>query len=218
MRDLVEVLLGTALRIGEALALRPCDVDDTGKTMILTVRGTVILKTGHGAFRQDHPKTEHSVRSIAVPAFAARVLRVRMAGTDPERTIFANRKGGPLSPFNARRTFRDFLKLAGMEDSGITFRWFRRTGATVIARGAGTDAAAVYLGHGSTAITEGHYIEPVITADLRSAGFLERTLNPESGDGALLTLPSGDHTDLEERLDEIDGEPDHDGEAELEAA
>ena len=37
-------------------------------------------------------------------------------------------------------------------------RWYRRTVATVIARGVSTDAAATFLGHGSTAITEGHYI------------------------------------------------------------
>ena len=30
----------------------------------------------------------------------------------------------------------------------------------MIARGMGTDAAAAFLGHTSTAITEGHYIEP----------------------------------------------------------
>jgi hypothetical protein len=54
---------------------------------------------------QDHPKTEHSVRTLAVPEFAATVLRRRLAGLseeDQQRTNFANRKGGPLSPFNAR--------------------------------------------------------------------------------------------------------------------
>ena len=101
VRDLIEVLLGTALRIGEVLALRPCDIADTQKGMVIAVRGTVVLRTGHGAVRQNHPKTEHSVRRIAVPEFAAAVLRVRLAmvgSDDAERTIFANRMGGPLSP------------------------------------------------------------------------------------------------------------------------
>jgi len=49
--------------------------------------------------------------------------------------------------------------------AGISLRWYRRTGATVIARGMGTDAAATFLGHSSTAITEGHYIEPDRTVD-----------------------------------------------------
>ena len=28
VRDIIEVLLGTAMRTGEVLALRPCDLDD----------------------------------------------------------------------------------------------------------------------------------------------------------------------------------------------
>jgi hypothetical protein len=69
---------------------------------------------------------------------------------------------------------------------GITLRWFRRTGATVIARGASTDAAASFLGHGSTAITEGHYIEPDRTVDRGPAQLLERTLRRANPDGVLL--------------------------------
>jgi integrase len=45
VRGLIEVLLGNALRIGEALALRPCDIHDQPTGMILQVRGTVVLRT-----------------------------------------------------------------------------------------------------------------------------------------------------------------------------
>lgn len=84
-----------------------------------------------------------------------------------------------------RRTFRDFLKLAGLAETGISLRWYRRTGATVIARGMGTDAAATFLGHTSTVITEGHYIEPDPTVDPRPAAILERTLRPDRPDEGL---------------------------------
>ncbi|WP_435527376.1 phage integrase central domain-containing protein [Microbacterium aurantiacum] len=90
VRDIIEVLLGTALRIGECLALRVCDVDDGPNGMTISVTGTVVLRTGSGAVRQDHPKTEHSIRRIAAPDFAAAVLRARLAGiptSDPQRTI-----------------------------------------------------------------------------------------------------------------------------------
>lgn len=194
VRDIIEVLLGTALRIGECLALRVCDVDDGPSGMTISVSGTVVLRTGSGAVRQDHPKTEHSIRRIAVPDFAAAVLRARLAGiptSDPQRTIFANRAGKPLSPFNVRRTFRAFLELADLAGEGITLRWYRRTGATVIARGSSADAAATFLGHGSTAITEGHYIEPDRTVDRAPAGILERTLRRESPDASLLSNDDG---------------------------
>jgi integrase len=85
-----------------------------------------------------------------------------------------------------RRTFREFLVLAGLADSGISLRWYRRTGATVIARGVGTDAAAAFLGHASTVITEGHYIEPDRSVDPTPALHLERTLRSELPDGSLL--------------------------------
>lgn len=192
VRDAIEVLLGTALRPGEVLALRPRDITDGPRGMVAHVRGTVVYQQGRGTFRQDHPKTEASVRHVPVPEFAAEVLRRRLADLDPghdERTIFANRGGGPLSQHNFRRTFREFLVLAGLQESGITPRWYRRTGATVLARGLGVDAAATHLGHTSKAITEGHYIEPDTTVDFRPSEVLQATLRPVDPDATLLVRP-----------------------------
>ena len=193
VRDVIEVLLGTAMRPGEVLALRPRDLSDGPRGMVAHVRGTVVQRKGSGAVRQDRPKTDASIRDIPVLEFAAQILRRRLAllgAVHQERTLFASRNGGPLSPYNVRRTFRDFLKRAGLVDTGIGLRWYRRTGATVIARGMGTDAAATYLGHTSSRITEGHYIEPDRTIDLAPAMHLELTLRPDGADGSLLAMPS----------------------------
>ena len=62
----------------------------------------------------------------------------------------------------------------------------------MIARGLGTDAAAAFLGHASTVITEGHYIEPDRRIDPTPAGHLERTLRPEEPDGSLLASRPAD--------------------------
>lgn len=206
VRDIIEVLLGTAMRPGEVLALRPCDVQETPQGMVVAVTGTVIQRKGTGAARQERPKSEASVRRIPVPEFAAVVLRRRLAQVDAGRTIFANRKGEPLSPYNVRRTFREFLADAGLSDSGISLRWYRRTGATVIARGLGSDAAATFLGHSSVSITEGHYIERDSTVDPTPAAHLERTLRPERPDGALLARPPAAGED--EILALVDHDPD----------
>jgi integrase len=210
VRDIIEVLLGTAMRPGEVLALRPRDIVDGPHGMVAHVAGTVVQRTGSGTERQDHPKTDASSRGIPVPEFAATVLRRRVSVLGPDerdRTIFASRSGGPLSPYNVRRTFRDFLKLAGLADTGISLRWYRRTGATVIARGMGKDAAAGFLGHTSSAITEGHYIEPDRTIDLTPATFLERTLRPDRPDGSLLAGPPapGEEDSLADLDDAEDG-------------
>lgn len=135
VRDIIEVLLGTAMRPREVLALRPCDVVDDPGGMVLQVTGTVVYSKGRGAVRQDRPKSEPSIRWIPVRELAAEVVRRRAAGVEATRTIFAARAGGPLSPYNVRRTFRDFLVLADLGDSGISLGWYRRTGANVIARG-----------------------------------------------------------------------------------
>lgn len=205
VRDIIEVLAGTGMRPGEVLGLRPIDIADGMKEMVAHVSGTVIYQPRRGSFRQDHPKTDASVRRVPVPEFAAVVVRRRLADLTPgqaEHTIFANRVGGALSTHNVRRTFREFLVLAGLEDSGITPRWCRRTGATVLARGLGIDAAATHLGHTSTSITESHYIERDQTVDFGPARVLESTLRPVDPDGALLTQAE---TDEEETLlDELD--------------
>jgi integrase len=208
VRDIIEVLLGTAMRPGEVLALRPCDIEETPNGMIASVTGTVVQRKGNGTIRQARPKSDTSMRRIPVPEFAAAVLRRRLTGVPSERTIFASRSGGPLSPYNVRRTFREFLVGAGLADSGISLRWYRRTGATVIARGLGSDAAAAFLGHTSSAITEGHYIEPDRTVDATPASHLERTLRPADPDGFLLANRPADRED--ELLAAVDRESDDD--------
>ncbi len=211
VRDIIEVLLGTAMRPGEVLALRPCDIEDVPTGMVASVNGTVVQRKGSGAERQPRPKTDASIRRIPVPEFAAVVLRRRIADMPPSattRTIFASRAGTPLSPYNVRRTFREFLQLAGLADSGISLRWYRRTGATVIARGIGTDAAAAFLGHTSTVITEGHYIEPDRAIDPTPAAHLERTLRPAEPDGSLLANRPADRED--ELLAAVDREGEDD--------
>lgn len=105
VRDLIEVLLGTGMRPGEALAARLCDIEDGPLGMVVRVTGTVVERKGQPLHRQPHPKTLASVRGIAVPTFAAEVLRRRMKGR-PRRsteTVFASKRGGPLRPCNVRR-------------------------------------------------------------------------------------------------------------------
>lgn len=177
IRDLIEVMLGTATRIGEALALRRCDVDMTADPPRVYVTGTIIVSRGKGVFRQEHPKTHESNRAIAVPPFAAEVIRRRLAliaGDEEEALLFHSRKGTPLTPNNARRTFRAILASAGMEDMEITPHAFRRTGATLLANALSIQAAADVLGHTSTSTTKEHYAEPNRSVSPVAAEVLQR--------------------------------------------
>lgn len=54
------------------------------------------------------------------------------------------------------------------------------------------DAASAFLGHTSTAITEGYYIEPSRVVDLTPAAALDRILRPGATDHTMLTMPLSD--------------------------
>jgi integrase len=176
VRDLIEVMLGTATRIGEALAMRRCDVDITASPPTVVISGTIVTHRGKGAYRQENPKTAESNRPVAIPAFAADVIAHRLAVTDgmpDDHLLFFTRRGTPLYPHNVRRTFRDILELAGLSGLQIRPHSFRKTGATLISAAAGDQAAADMLGHASVAVTRAHYIERTKEANPRTAEVLE---------------------------------------------
>ncbi|WP_210479603.1 site-specific integrase [Naasia sp. SYSU D00948] len=174
---IIEVMLGSSARIGEALALRRCDVDMTANPPTVQFRGTVVVRKGKGVLRQESPKTDRSNRTVAIPQFAAEVIRKRLALTpdgDPEHLLFFTRHGTPLTPYNVRRTFRLVLDLAGLSGQRITPHSFRKTVATLISREANDEMAAEMLGHAATRITRQHYIERENVANPATAAILEK--------------------------------------------
>ena len=181
---IIEVMLGSSLRIGEVLGLRKCDIDLTTTPASLRVSGTIVSPKGKATYRQPHPKTRTSVRRIAIPSFTATALRTRMvdlAGELDSTLVFRTRNGTPLTTNNVRRRLRDVLQTKGI--TGVTPHSFRRTVATTIERAANADLAAQLLGHTSTEITLEHYIEADQNIDTRTATILE-TLKPMVADGA----------------------------------
>jgi len=182
VRDIIEVMLGTATRIGEVLALRQCDIDLDADPPRVTVCGTIVVNRGAGVLRQAHPKTHESNRVIGVPQFTADVIRQRLKLIDPEDTehlLFFSRKNTPLTPYNVRRTFRGIVRAAGLEGLNISPHSFRRTGATLLANELGMQAAADVLGHTSTSTTKAHYAEPDRTVKPGPAAVLQKLAPPK---------------------------------------
>ena len=172
---IIEVMLGTSARIGEVLAIRKCDVDVTTSPATVRLCGTVITPKGKPTYRQDHPKTSKSRRTVSVPSFTSEVIRQRLVavdGDDPEHLLFFSRNDTPLTTNNVRRRLRTILEEAGIE--GVTPHSFRRTVATVVDRAGGADLAAEMLGHTSADITRQHYIEPNDTVNPVTAEILEQ--------------------------------------------
>jgi integrase len=179
-------MLGSSARIGEALALRKCDVDVTKSPALVHICGTIVSPRGIPTHRQDHPKTSKSDRTVAVPSFAADAIRQRLvavAGQPDEALLFVSRNGTPLTTNNVRRRLRAALDAVGIE--GVTPHAFRRTVATVLDRDGGTRLASEMLGHSSEDITRTHYIEPDDRVDPVTAVILEQLAPHLPSDEAL---------------------------------
>jgi integrase len=178
LEAIIEVMLGTSARIGEVLAIRKADVDVTTTPATVRLCGTLVYVKGK-TYRQDHPKTAKSIRTVAVPSFAAEAIRGRLAvlaSETGEHLLFASRNGTPLTTANVRRRLRVILAEAGI--TGVTPHSFRRTVATVLDRAAGAELAAEMLGLTSSAITKAHYIETDERVNPITAEILE-TLAPK---------------------------------------
>lgn len=174
LEAIIDVMLGTSARIGEALALRKCDVDVTKSPPTVRIAGTVVSPSGRPPYRQDHPKTSKSRRTVAAPSFTAEALRQRLARLGQAsggQLIFVTRNGTALAPNNVRRRLRAIMAEADIE--GVTPHAFRRTVATVLSQASGAELAAEMLGHTSPDITRTHYIEDDGRVDPTTADILE---------------------------------------------
>ncbi|WP_240645931.1 tyrosine-type recombinase/integrase [Georgenia sp. SYP-B2076] len=172
-------MLGSSARIGEVLALRRRDVDVASDRPSVTIAGTIVSLAKGPTYRQDHPKTARSVRTVFLPKFTAKALAERLAkigDVESDHLIFFTRNGTPITTNNFRRSLRKILK--GTEAEHITPHAFRRTVATTVDRAQGIDLAAELLGHTSTEITRVHYIEPNRYVNPVTAEILEKNLGP----------------------------------------
>lgn len=145
LQELLEVLVGTGVRIGEALALRWQDINLDADMPTLLVSGTVVLVQGK-TFRQDHTKTASGRRMLALPDFVFDALQRQRERDLPadDGLVFPSARGGVRSPNNVRRQLR---QARGEALEWVTPHALRKTTATVVAEVNGTDAAADQLGH-----------------------------------------------------------------------
>ena len=159
--DIVEFMLGTGCRIGEALALRWDDVDLTEARVRVTINGTM---TGKG--RQDWTKTEHGERPITVPANVADLLRRRLAedeiagGETKNRVgaVFPSTTGTWLDRSNAGGYIREVLDAEGVELRWATSHTMRRTVINdLLDGGLAAPRVAAHVGHSDASFTLRRY-------------------------------------------------------------
>lgn len=155
--ELIEVLIGTGVRIGEALALRWEDIDLDSDVPTLLVSGTATT-VRNKLIRQNHTKTAAGRRRLALPDYVVDALRRQQARDLPaeDGLVFPSARGGIRSPDNVRRQLR---QARGDGLDWVTPHALRKTTATVIAEVNGPDAAADQLGHSDGRTTARFYVD-----------------------------------------------------------
>jgi integrase len=179
------LLLGSGLRLGEALGLKWDDVEDG----TLQVRRSLTwkVKSKDQPWTLQAPKTSQSRRSVALPAFVVEALRVHRVAQAKERLllgeeyvdhgfVFATYTGTPIRPSNVlRRSFKPILTAAELPD--IRIHDLRHTCATLLlAAREHPKVVQERLGHASITLTLDLYSHAVAGMQEEAATKLEAML------------------------------------------
>ncbi|SIT72499.1 tyrosine-type recombinase/integrase [Microbacterium sp. RU33B] len=160
---ILDVSMGTSLRIGEVLAIRPVDIFlEDGQPMV-DVNGTIVEVEGR-LTRQPIPKHADQERVIPLPTPVALTLGELASRVGPRGLLFGTRSGEPDgNPNRLIKAWRksvegqEWMREVELNAHQVTFKLMRRSAATQTRKRMGTEAASTLLGHKYTSTTEGHY-------------------------------------------------------------
>jgi integrase len=171
--DLVDFMLATGVRIGEALAVRDSVLSDGA----VEINATVVRIKGEGLRVQERPKTASGWRILALPPYVSLMIERRRAEVRfaaAEGVLFPSPYAPTLrDPSNTQSDLRQALDRLGV-DKKITSHTFRKTVATRLDE-AGWSARQIadQLGHAQPSMTLDVYMgRRVVGAD--AARILDR--------------------------------------------
>jgi integrase len=169
--DLIEFMLGTGVRLGEACAIRPEVIDLAAG--VVEINATVIRTRGHGLTIQERPKSAAGWRVIALPSALVGLLDRRQR--DPLRpgpVTFPSPLGRLRDVSNTSADLRRLFDRTGFD--WVTSHTFRKTVATRLDdAGLSPRQIADQLGHARPSITQDVYMgRKVVSAE--AARILDR--------------------------------------------
>jgi integrase len=160
LQDVVNVMLATSARIGEALGLRAQDISFGTTGTVVHIAGTLVEGHGQRKHWQAATKTEAGMRSIIVPDWIVSTFErlVLTANVDCTDYLFHTSSGAPTGAHAVHRQLRAVRQWAGLSNELVP-HVLRKTVATAIANheSGGLEAAALTLGHARSRVTENHY-------------------------------------------------------------
>ncbi len=177
----------TGVRLGELMGLEWDDINF--REGIVSINRSSQYLADKGVFTKV-PKTESSIRDVAIPDFVVSLLEEYKCWYDNQKTLFgelwydSNRlfvqaDGKPMHPSTISKWFEKFVAQIGLPV--INFHGLRHTNATLlIAQNIDVSVVAARLGHAQITTTLNFYVHPIISHN-KTAGFaLENLLLPQN--------------------------------------
>ena len=177
----------TGVRLGELMGLEWSDINF--KDGIVSINRSSQYLAEKGVFTKT-PKTESSIRDVAIPEFVVTLLEEYKYWYDNQKALFgelwydSNRlfvqtDGKPMHPSTISKWFEKFVEQIGLPV--INFHGLRHTNATLlIAQNIDVSVVAARLGHAQITTTYTFNVHPIISHN-KTAGFaLENLLLPQN--------------------------------------
>lgn len=160
-KDMLIVMFGTGVRIGELLGLKVGDFELESAPPTMSVNGTVVHVTGLGSIYQPRPKTKTSKRTVPISQDVVEAVKRQLEGRtnlEADDFLFVTANNTIISDSNFSREWRNFLAHVGLAKEQINTHRIRKTYATRIEKSVGIHSASKLLGHSSIATTLRSYI------------------------------------------------------------
>ena len=175
----------TGVRLGELMGLEWTDVDF--KNGILSINRSSQYLSDMGVFTKV-PKTESSIREIAIPEFIISLLEEYKLWYEEQKSIygelwtnsdrlFVQADGKPMHPSTISKWFVKYVGQIGLPV--INFHVLRHTNASLlVAQNIDIAVISARLGHAQISTTLDFYVHPLLSHNRKAGYALENLLLP----------------------------------------
>ena len=175
----------TGVRLGELMGLEWQDVDF--KNGIISINRSSQYLSDMGVFTKT-PKTESSIREIAIPEFIISLLEEYKLWYEEQKSIygelwtnsdrlFVQTDGKPMHPSSISKWFVKYVSTIGLPV--INFHGLRHTNASLlVAQNVDIAVVSARLGHAQISTTLDFYVHPLLSHNRKAGYALENLLLP----------------------------------------
>lgn len=179
----ITLTLFTGLRLGELAGLEWTDIDFNNG--IVSINKCSQYLASKGIFTKE-PKTESSIRDIAIPNFVVSLLQEYSLWYENQKSLygelwqdsnrlFIKEDGAPIHPSTISKWFVKFVEKIGLPV--INFHGLRHTNATLlISQNIDVAVVAARLGHSQITTTFNFYVHPIMSHNKIAGSTLENLL------------------------------------------